>query len=105
MCFVKNKFNKIFKGKNMNFKNILNNFIWKNESKYSFSLSESDKENVQYIENNELNIDNTISSSFDKNLTYIKAKYNSMINKDIVIREFDIIFQSKTFHSVIVGIE
>lgn len=90
----------------MNFKNIFSNFIWKDESNYDFSLSQSDKRNnSSYISDEELNLDKEIYTNISSNLDYIKMKYNSMINSDIIIREFTLKAKYKNFKAFIIFID
>ena len=90
----------------MNFKNILNSFLWKKEEIYNFILSDSNKINkTSYINDNQLNLSDNISSSITNNITIIKSKFNSIINTDIIIREFYINFHEKKIKAFIVLID
>ena len=90
----------------MNLRNILNNFLWKNESNYDFSLSQSDKRNnSDYISDDKLNLNEDIYKDIGSNLNFIKMKYNSMINSDIVIREFTIQAKHKKIKAFLVFID
>lgn len=46
-----------------------------------------------------------ISRNFDENLNYIKYKYNSLINSDVVIREFSIIANNNEFRAALIFID
>ena len=71
------------------FKNL---FIYQNKNEHSspikeeptFVLSENKKaEETSTVLKNQL-----ISSSFDKNLEFMKVRFNRLINSDIIFREF-----------------
>ena len=64
----------------MNFKEI---FAYKPDNSYNFNLKAVNSNNVK-----EHNNEKKVYSSYDLNLKYIKNKYSSLINSDIVIREF-----------------
>ena len=46
-----------------------------------------------------------VSTNLTENLTFMKTKYNSMINSDIVIREFTLTAKDKTFPAFILYID
>lgn len=46
-----------------------------------------------------------ISDSYDDNLNYMKYKYNSLINSDVVIREFSLIANKKEFRAFLIFID
>ena len=85
----------------MNFKDILNNLVWKKEVKYDFSLPNSNNN----ISDEQFNFKEKISSSLSDNLNIIKTKYNSMINSDVIIREFTINTGIKKINAFLVGID
>lgn len=90
----------------MNFKDILKNIIWKDESNYNFSLPQSDeKNNINYISDEDLKLEENIYTNLPSNLDFIKMKYNSMINSDVLIREFSISANSKEIKAFIVFID
>ena len=74
-------------------------------SSYEFSLPEhsSLKEHNQELENasNEP-IVNNIVSSLEKNLTHLKIRYNALINSDIILREFTLKVNQKSYKALIV---
>ena len=73
----------------MDLKKILNKFEWKPEIKYSFSLPDTDKQqDNEYYPDKNLNLPQEIFPEISKNLDYIKSRFNTLINTDIIIREF-----------------
>lgn len=78
------------------------------ETPYNFSLPE--KSSLQ-AHNNELknasaqSIINNIVPSLDDNITNLKVRYNSLINSDIILREFSLTVNGKIYNSLIVSID
>jgi len=87
------------------FSNMINSFKYEPENKYIFDLPPSDSpyENNQ-IKPLEKNKENIFPSS-EVNLEYIKVKFNSLINSDIKIREFDLTARNKVYKSFILYID
>ncbi len=87
------------------FSNIINSFKYKPENKYIFDLPPSDSpyENNQ-IKPLEKTKENIFPSS-EVNLEYIKVKFNSLINSDIKIREFDLTARNKVYKAFILYID
>ena len=76
---------------------------------YSFSLSRS-KNNINNSEqeNSSADKENSIKnlySNLSVNLDYIKVKYNSLINSDIKIREFNLTINGKEYKSALLFID
>jgi len=46
-----------------------------------------------------------ISNNFDENLNYMKYKYNSLINSDVVIREFSLIANNSEYKAFLIFID
>jgi hypothetical protein len=46
-----------------------------------------------------------ISNKYDDNLNYMKVKYNSLINSDVVIREFNITANTANFKAFLIFID
>lgn len=72
----------------MNFKKIINNFIWKPDIEYQFSIPNSNEKKENYVSCEDLNLPKNIFTDISANLDFVKSKYNSMINSDIILREF-----------------
>ncbi len=87
-----------------------NFFAYKQPSNYDFtlpsvgSLADSTNDNT-YTEDVLDPVSKKINSSIDENLNYIKARYNSLINSDIDIREFYIIAMDKRFKAFLIYID
>ena len=87
------------------FSNIINSFKYEPENRYIFDLPPSDSpyENNQ-IKPLEKSKENLFPSS-EVNLEYIKVKFNSLINSDIKIREFDLTARNKVYKAFILYID
>lgn len=47
----------------------------------------------------------SVSSNFDENLNFMKSKYNSLINSDVVIREFSLIANNGEYKAALIFID
>jgi len=87
------------------FSSIINSFKFQPEDKYIFNLPSSNAQNnsnqIKPLEN----LNENISSSVSDNLKYIKIKFNSLINSDIKIREFDLTARNKVYKAFILYID
>jgi len=87
------------------FSSIINSFKFQPEDKYVFNLPSSNAQNnsnqIKPLEN----LNENISSSVSDNLKYIKIKFNSLINSDIKIREFDLTARNKVYKAFILYID
>lgn len=88
----------------MNFKKILKKLAWKSQEEYNFSLPE-EQINNNYIPDK--NTDNTkdILPSISDNLDYIKIRFNTLINSDIIIREFMLSARNKQYRAFLLFID
>lgn len=87
-----------------------NFFLYKKPSNYEFTLPSTGSTIDSTADNPYLEdvLDPTskkISSSIEENLNYIKARYNSLINSDIDIREFYIIAMDKRIRAFLIYID
>lgn len=78
------------------------------EKPYNFSLPE--KSSLQARNNGVENASdksllNSIVSSLDENITNLKVRYNSLINSDIILREFTLQINGKNYKCLIVSID
>lgn len=90
----------------MNFKNLLNKLAWNPEKEYSFSLPDTDKDrNNDYVPDKNLNIAEKVFPSVNQNLDYIKVRFNTLINSDIIIRNFTLNCQSKNYRAFLLFID
>lgn len=91
--------------KNNFFKYLINTFKFSPQKDYEFELSVNDTQNnfnsITPLEN----LKQKVFPSIDVNLEYIKVKYNSLINSDIKIREFDLTARNKVYKAFIVYID
>lgn len=81
--------------KNMNIRNLINNLF---KDSYNFSIINQKNDNGKIIDNNETKI----YPNLNENLEFLKSKYNTLINSDIKIREFETLAQNQTFKSFII---
>lgn len=90
---------------NQFFSKILNSFKYEPENKYIFDLPANDTPNndnpIKPLED----LNQNIYPSVDVNLEYIKVKFNSLINSDIKIREFDLTARNKVYKAFILYID
>ena len=80
------------------FKNILN---YNSKDVYSFSILNNKDNSKPQPKENEPNI----SSNINENLEFLKSKYNTLINSDIIIREFNMSANGKEYKSFIIYID
>ena len=91
-----------------NIKNIFSKLFLYTESEntYSFVLpagNTSDDSENSNSKNNTLN--NDIYTMLDVNIDYIKVKYNTLINSDIVLREFNLNIKGKEYKAALLFID
>lgn len=86
-------------------------FTYEPKKEYFFTIPEESNENEPNInyenqqpENEKLE-KQTIYSSIDVNLEFMKSKYNVLINKDIIVREFTLVAQNKTYSAFLMYID
>ena len=117
--FTNNNFKKILKGKYTLKNNILSKivsfFSYNPTQSYSFSLPETPDENIKNgntpetsaipSENSKENGSKKIFESLDVNLEFLKVKYNTLINSDIVIREFNVTIKGKEYKAFLIYID
>ena len=76
------------------FKKIVNSFKYEPKKQYNFALTtdEEKESNITYeeeIKEDKPTVKN-VYSNLGENLKYIKTKFNTLINSDIVVREFNV---------------
>lgn len=69
--------------------NIKNLFKYKPQAEYDFSIQQSENAAIQQLNNEK--IEEKVYNSIQENLEFMKSKYNSLINNDIIIRDFFLI--------------
>ena len=88
-----------------NFKDIVKNiFMPENTQNYDFTIDSNVKDQSNQEENSN-NKPQTIFPSIDVSLEYIKVKYNTMINSDIVLREFTLNARNRQYKAFLLFIE
>ena len=91
--------------KNNFFKYLIDTFKFSPQKDYEFELSVNDTQNNSNSITPLENLKQKVFPSIDVNLEYIKVKYNSLINSDIKIREFDLTARNKVYKAFIVYID
>lgn len=90
----------------MDFKKIFNQFSWSAEESYNFSIPQTNnKQENNYIPDNNLNISKNVFSDLPSNLEYIKTRYNKLINSDIIIREFTLSAKNRQYKAFLLFID
>ena len=100
-------------------KNLIDLLKWQPKKEYNFSISdahssqdnkdklddESSSNNSNNMKNSPTNDSQTLFTSLDKNLEYIKVKYNTLINSDIIIRDFILTARNKQYKAFLLYID
>ena len=84
---------------------VKNMFIYKPHKEHDFVLPEKKDKSVwpNYAKPaKSVQPKTPISTSLEENLEFLKVKYNSMINSDIIMREIDITIKGKKHKALIV---
>lgn len=90
----------------MDLKKLWNSFAWKPEEEYLFTLPQTDEgENNNTIPQEMLNTTEPISSHLSTNLDYLKMRFNTMINSDIILREFKVFVCNRQYHAFLLFID
>lgn len=91
----------------MNLNDFFSNlFTWKEQTDYEFKLPENYSENkTDSSIADEKNAPKNIFPSIDVNLEYIKTRYNSLVNSDIVIREFTLSVRNRQYKAFLLFID
>ena len=85
----------------MNLKNLfLNTFKYSPKKQHKFELTQTSN-NIKSTQTNNENVYNSISD----NLEFMKVKYNTLINSDIVIRNFTLNIDNKSLDSFLIFID
>lgn len=93
----------------MNIKNLFKNVFLYEEpiDTYDFSLPENNYEieNTPNISEDSKMASQNIYTSLNVNIDYIKVKYNTLINSDIILREFKLNIKGKEYNAVLLFID
>lgn len=90
----------------MKIKDFINNtFGYKPNNEYQFTLPDNPEIDTEKYNNTNSDKIENIYSQIDANLKYIKTKYNTLINSDIITREFTLNTGSKEYKAFILYID
>lgn len=90
----------------MKIKDFINNtFGYKPKNEYQFTLPDNPEIDTEKYNNANSDKIENIYSQIDVNLKYIKTKYNTLINSDIITREFTLNTGSKQYKAFILYID
>lgn len=90
----------------MKIKDFINNtFGYKPKNEYQFTLPDNPEIDTENYNNTNSDKIENIYSQIDANLKYIETKYNTLINSDIITREFTINTGSKQYKAFILYID
>ena len=87
------------------FSTFLNSFQFQPKENYSFDLSNADMQNTNNHITPLQDTKQPIFPSLAVNLEFIQVKYNTLINSDIKIREFDVTARNKVYKAFILYID
>lgn len=87
------------------FDNIIKSFKYRPQENYEFNLSNNEAQNNDNKITPLEDLNQKIFPSLSVNLEYIKVKFNSLINSDIKIREFDLTARNKVYKAFILYID
>lgn len=87
------------------FDNIIKSFKYRPQKNYEFNLSNNEAQNNDNKITPLEDLNQKIFPSLSVNLEYIKVKFNSLINSDIKIREFDLTARNKVYKAFILYID
>jgi spore germination protein KA len=90
----------------MDFKNFVTKlFTWQEQTEYEFKLPENYNENKTVNTENLENTPKNIFPSLQVNLEYMKTRYNTLINSDIIIREFTLSARNRQYKAFLAFID
>lgn len=90
----------------MKIKDFINNtFGYKPKNEYQFTLPDNPEIDTENYNNTNSDKIENIYSQIDANLKYIQTKYNTLINSDIITREFTLNTGSKEYKAFILYID
>ena len=90
----------------MDFKKILDSFTWKPHETYDFSIAQVEEKSIKDENTSKpLEEKKKVFPSLDVNLEYIKTRYNTLINSDIIIREFTLLAHNKQYKAFLLFID
>lgn len=84
----------------MNFKSFIKNLI-KYKETYNFTIMNDNIDNVTTT----IQKNSNVFSNITENLDFLKSKYNTMLNNDIILREFNMFANNKNYKCFIICID
>ena len=78
-------------------------FKYKPQNKYDFNIQTTENATFQDLDSEK--IKEKVFYSLQKNLEYIKSKFNALINSDIIIREFSLNCKNKQYNAFLIYID
>ena len=86
---------------------VLNLFKYEPAQNYNFVLigDEQEEKNISYKSESNSSDYKVVFSDLSKNLEYINIKFNTLINSDIVVREFNIYVRNKQYSAFLFYID
>lgn len=89
------------------FNKVLNLFKYEPAQNYNFVLmgDEQEEKNISYKAESNSSDYKVVFSDLSKNLEYINIKFNTLINSDIVVREFNIYARNKQYSAFLFYID
>lgn len=90
----------------MDIKNLFNTYFkYQPKEHYQFSIPDIDENINKETNNNQPEKKVSVFPSLNVNLEYMKTKYNTMINSDIILRQFTINARGKQYDAFIAYID
>ena len=90
----------------MNLKNIFNSYFkYEPQNIYKFNIPDEKNSNIQKTSDNSKEEKINIFPSLKVNLEYMKTRYNTLINSDIIIRQFTLNARGKQYDAFIAYID
>ena len=83
--------------------NIKNLFKYEPNPEYNFTIEQVESASTQKLNPDKIN--QKIFSSIAANLEYLQSKYNTLINSDIIIRDFSLIANNKEYKAFLIFID
>ena len=84
----------------MDFKNFFNN-LTKNNKNYNFTIMNNKFDNVTTPNENKPKVFQNV----EENLEFLKAKYNTLLNTDVIVREFNMFAYNQNYKCFIICID
>ena len=91
----------------MNLKKILDSIVWKQKEEYNFLIAQTEEtvDGNQEVSVQEQEEKKTVLPNLSMNLDYIKSRFNTLINSDIILREFTLLAHNKQYKAFLLFID